>query len=70
MSFATILVTEAATHHVELPMPPFMYGVVALIVFAVLGIVTYSFRDVANRYAARVDARAGRRGDAQATDHE
>jgi len=68
MSIATIIAAEAA--HVELPMPPVMYGVVALIVFAILGVVTFTYRDVANRYAARVHARSAHKADAQDHTHE
>ncbi len=57
MSFATILLAEAATH-VELPMPAWMYGVIALIVFIFLGAATFSYRDVANRHSAKGSARA------------
>ena len=69
MSIATVLAAEV-THHVELPMPPVMYGVVALVILVVLAIVTFSYRDVSNRYAARVEARAGRSGDSQDHSHE
>lgn len=57
MSFATILLAEAATH-VELPMPTWMYGVIALIAFVFLGVATFSYRDVANRHSAKASARA------------
>ena len=67
MSFATTLLAEAV-HHTELPMPSFMYGVVALIVFLFLGVATFSYRDVANRHAGRAGARA-RTGSGQETGH-
>ena len=46
-----IAAAEEAVHHVELPMPSVMYGVVALVIFVALGLVTWSFRDVANRHS-------------------
>jgi protein-S-isoprenylcysteine O-methyltransferase Ste14 len=57
MSFATILLAEAATH-TELPMPSWMYGVIALIVFLFLAVTTFSYRDVANRHSASASAKA------------
>ncbi len=67
MSFATILIAEAATH-TELPMPAWMYGVIALIVFVFLGAATFSYRDVANRHGGRVAARE-RTGSTRGTGH-
>ncbi len=40
---------EAEAHFV-LPMPSFVYGVIAIALFVVLGLVTWSYRDVANRH--------------------
>lgn len=67
MSFATILIAEA-TQHAELPMPAWMYGVIALIVFLFLGVATFSYRDVANRHGGRVAARE-RTGSTRGTGH-
>ena len=67
MSFATILIAEA-THHTELPMPAFMYGVIALILFIFLGVAAFSYRDVSNRHGGRVAARE-RTGSSQGTGH-
>jgi hypothetical protein len=67
MSFATTVIAEAA-HHTELPMPAIMYGVIALIVFAFLGVAAFSYRDVSNRHGGRVAARA-RTGSSQGTGH-
>lgn len=43
----------AESEHVvnELPMPSFMYGVLALALFLVLGVFAFTFRDVANRHS-------------------
>jgi hypothetical protein len=45
----------AATRIVEqpLPVPAFVFPVVAIGVFALLGAVTWSYRDVANRHAGK-----------------
>ncbi|AGW41560.1 hypothetical protein O159_15080 [Leifsonia xyli subsp. cynodontis DSM 46306] len=46
-------VLAAAEAHVELPMPTWVYGVIAAVIFAALLIVTLSYRDVANRHSHR-----------------
>ncbi|MWC00313.1 hypothetical protein [Agromyces seonyuensis] len=56
----------AEAGHVELPMPAYMYGVVALVIFLVLMVVTLSYRDVANRHKAKADAYAAAHGDEHA----
>jgi hypothetical protein len=49
---------------VELPMPTWAYGVIALVIFFALGVVIWSFRDVSNRHAAKADAYAAAHGGA------
>ena len=49
MTVALLAAEEAA--HTELPMPPWMYGAIALIGFAFLLGVTWSFRGTAQKYA-------------------
>lgn len=44
----SILLAEGAG--VELPFPSFIFGVIAMAVFLLLGWVTWSYRDVANRH--------------------
>lgn len=46
-------VLAAAETHVELPMPTWAYGAISLVIFAALFIVTFSYRDVANRHSHR-----------------
>jgi hypothetical protein len=41
---------EGAAHAVELPFPSFFFGVIAMAVFLLMGWVTWSYRDVANRH--------------------
>lgn len=49
MSLVTILAEEA--QHVQLPLPTWAYGAIALGVFAVLGLIVFNFRDVYHRHA-------------------
>ncbi|GAA1588158.1 hypothetical protein ACIFOC_02204 [Leucobacter aridicollis] len=67
MSFAaTIAAAEGASHVVtELPMPAPVYGVIVFSIFVVAALVTFSFRDVANRHAEKAAAYAREHGEAQ-----
>lgn len=64
---ATIAVASEAGSHVvnELPFPAPFFGLITLSIFVVLGVVTFSFRDVANRHAAKAEAYARDHGAAQ-----
>jgi len=57
----TVLATETV-HARELPVEAWVYGLVALIVFAALAFVTASYRDVANRHRSKAEAYAARHG--------
>lgn len=61
---ATIAVAAEEGHHElnELWMPAPLFGVVMLVLFIALAIVTYSFRDVANRHAEKAEAYAREHG--------
>jgi hypothetical protein len=61
MTVARIVAEEAA--HTELPMPPWMFAVIALLAFAFLLGVTWSFRGTAQKYA-RPNLEGVRRDDA------
>jgi heme/copper-type cytochrome/quinol oxidase subunit 2 len=50
MSHLTAVLAETEAH-VELIMPTWAFGAIALGVFAVLGFVIWSYRDVANRHS-------------------
>lgn len=53
-----ILAAAAEGEHeafVTLPFPSVFFGVIAMGVFILLGIVTWSYRDVANRHEHKVD---------------
>ncbi len=64
MSFLTILLAETA--HVELPMPTWAYGLIALVLFAALGFVIWTYRDVANRHAQKSQDYAASHGGSSA----
>lgn len=49
-----LLAVAAAEEQAPLLMPNWAFALTAFIIFAVLGLVTWSFRDVANRHAHRV----------------
>ncbi|QTX04695.1 hypothetical protein [Agromyces archimandritae] len=66
MSLVTAVVLAETVHARELPMPAWAFGLVTLLIFAVLGIVTYSYRDVANRHRAKAEAYAARHADSGA----
>jgi len=51
MTLITSLITAAAEESHALPMSPFAYAGIALAVFAALGFVVFSYRDVANRHS-------------------
>lgn len=36
--------------HSELPLPPLVFGIIAMSVFVLLAFVVFSYRDVANRH--------------------
>lgn len=65
----TVLATIAAAEgsHVvnELPFPAPVFGAIVLAAFVVLGVITFSFRDVANRHAEKAEAYAREHGDRQ-----
>lgn len=57
MSLVTAVLAETE-HARELPMDSWLYGLVALVILAALGFVVWSYRDVANRHAAKAEAYA------------
>lgn len=60
--FATIAAAEGAGVVNELPMNPIFYGVIVFALFTVCAAVMFSFRDVANRHAAKAEAYAREHG--------
>ncbi|WP_427869028.1 hypothetical protein [Leucobacter luti] len=61
---ATIVAAAEEGHHVvnELPIPGFFFGVIAFVAFTAMAAVVFSFRDVANRHAAKAEAYAREHG--------
>jgi hypothetical protein len=59
MSLVTAVLTETV-HARELPIEAWLYGLIALLIFAVLGMVVASYRDVANRHTSKSAAYAAR----------
>jgi hypothetical protein len=45
-----VSVLAAVDQPVALPFDPIIFGVIAAVIFAALGFVTWSYRDVANRH--------------------
>ncbi|QEO15950.1 hypothetical protein FLP10_17135 [Agromyces intestinalis] len=62
MSLVTAVLASESVNARELPVEPFVYGLVAFVIFLALAIVTYSYRDVANRHRAKAAAYAARHG--------
>ncbi|WP_298228089.1 hypothetical protein [Gryllotalpicola sp.] len=56
MSSVITVAAELAPH--SLPIPALVYGVIALVLFFILLLVVWSFRDVANRHAPHRDPEA------------
>jgi len=73
MSLTTAVLTGTVltetVHARELPMEPFMYGLIAIIIFASLAFVAASYRDVANRHRAKAEAYAARHGGSEHGGH-
>ena len=73
MSLTTAVLTGTVltetVHARELPMEPFLYGVVAIIIFAALAFVAASYRDVANRHRHKAEAYAARHGGSEHGGH-
>ncbi|WCD91942.1 hypothetical protein [Microbacterium sp. nov. GSS16] len=60
---AQIAMAAAETeHHGNVAAETFIFGVIAAIVFAAMGLVTLSFRNVANRHEAKAEAYALKHG--------
>ena len=64
MTFATILAfaAEEAEHHGNVQAETFIFGLIAFIVFMAIGLVTMSYRNVANRHSAKAEAYAKKHG--------
>ncbi|MBT1017716.1 hypothetical protein KJY77_00965 [Canibacter sp. lx-72] len=56
MIAAVFYVSNGANVVKELPFPAIVFGVIAFVFLSALALVTYSFRDVANRHAEKAEA--------------
>lgn len=63
MSSLVTLVAEEGAAHSELPMPAYVFGIIALVAFALLLLLTWSFRGTAQKYAQPGDSAHGGHGD-------
>ncbi len=60
---AQIAVAAAETeHHGNVMLETFIFGVIAAVVFFLLAMVALSYRNVANRHAAKAEAWAAKHG--------
>lgn len=64
---ATIAVAAEEGHHIvnELPFPAPVFGIIAFTALTACAVVTFSFRDVANRHAEKAEAYAREHGAGQ-----
>ncbi|QLD10442.1 hypothetical protein [Microbacterium oleivorans] len=64
MTLATItaFAAEQTEHHGNVQAETMIFGVIALVIFLSLGLVTLSYRNVANRHAGKADAYAAANG--------
>jgi len=60
-----VLAAEEGGHHVvnELWFPAPLFGVIVLVLFVAMAVVTFAFRDVANRHAEKAAAYAREHGE-------
>ena len=59
MTLATIIALAAQeTEHGNVALDTVVYGIIAIVVFAALALVTLSYRNVANRHSQKAEAYA------------
>lgn len=58
MTLLTAIAAAAEEHHGNVALETLPYGLVAAAVFALLGLVAFSYRNVANRHADKVERAA------------
>jgi hypothetical protein len=56
MSLITSLIAASTEETHELAMSPYAYGAIAAAAFIALGVVVFSYRDVANRHSDKTGA--------------
>ncbi|WP_105565285.1 hypothetical protein [Microbacterium halophytorum] len=55
MTLLTAIAAAAEEHHGNVAMETLPFGIIAAVVFALLGLVTFSYRNVANRHSDKVE---------------
>jgi hypothetical protein len=58
----SVTLAQAAEGHGNVAGETFIFGVIAALIFAALGLVTLSYRNVANRHSPKAEAWAARNG--------
>jgi hypothetical protein len=69
MSLLAGVTTEVPLHEVALPFEPFVFGLIALAIFATLCLVLWSYRDVANRHTHQAAPDAAAHAGAPGANH-
>ena len=59
MLLLTTLLAETSEEHFPIIMPPLAFAAIAFAFFLVMGVVTWSYRDVASRHSHKTDNQAG-----------
>lgn len=54
-----ILAAAEGEHFVTYPFPTVVFGIIAISTFILLGLITWSYRDVANRHEHKVGSSKG-----------
>jgi membrane protein required for beta-lactamase induction len=64
MTIAPLIALAAAEgeHHGNVALETVWYGIVALVIFTAIGLVTLSYRNVANRHAHKAEAWRAKHG--------
>ncbi|MFE2772621.1 hypothetical protein [Microbacterium resistens] len=64
------MATAEAEHHGNVALDTVIFGIIAAVTFTALGLVTLSYRNVANRHSAKAEAWAAAHGkDGRGTGH-
>lgn len=56
MSFVTSVLAETGHAVTQLPFPPMVYGAIAIVIFATLGFVMFSYQNVSRRHGYKSTA--------------
>lgn len=59
---AQVAMSAAEAEHGNVSAETFIFGVIAAVIFGLLGLVTLSYKNVANRHSAKAEAWAAKHG--------